>query len=238
MSDAAIVAEGLGVRFLFDRHRRPVTPALARLRRRGEERWGLRDVGFRAGPGEGIALVGPSGAGKTTLLRAIAGILPADRGVLRVGGRVTTLLSIDAGLLSPLTGAENAELLGVLDGRTVRAARAQAGAVRRATGLGEEFGRPVASWSQGMRARLGLALAEQGAPAILLLDEVHEALDHEFRAVLEEHARALLAAGGIIVAAGHDHPMLERICERGLLLRDGAIAADGSFAAVREAYVG
>lgn len=235
---AAIAADGLGVRFLFDRRRRPVTPGLAGLLPRGEERWGLRDVTVEIGAGEGVALIGPSGAGKTSLLRAIAGIYPADAGSVSVAGRVTTLLSIDAGLLSPLTGSENAELLGVLAGQPARVARARTAAVREESALGEAFARPVASWSQGMRARLGLALAERSGPGVLLLDEVHEALDHEFRDVLEERAHVLLAEGGIVIAAGHDHPMLERLCPRALLLRDGQIVADGEFADVRRAYLG
>ena len=59
----------MGVRFLFDHYQRAVTPALARLRRRGTETWGVRDMGFSIGPGEGVALIGPSGSGKTTVLR-------------------------------------------------------------------------------------------------------------------------------------------------------------------------
>ena len=235
---AAIVADGLGVRFLFDRRRRPVTPGLAALLRRGEERWGLRDVTVRIDAGEGVALIGPSGAGKTSLLRTIAGVYPADAGQVVVEGAVTTLLSTDAGLLSPLTGRENAELLGVLGGQRAGLARASTDAVREASGLGEAFARPVGSWSHGMRARLGLALAERSGPGIMLLDEVHEALDHEYRDVLEERAHLLLAEGGIVVAAGHDHPMLERLCPRALLLRDGRIVADGDFADVRRAYLG
>jgi ABC-type polysaccharide/polyol phosphate transport system ATPase subunit len=235
---ALVHAHDVGVRFRFDRQGRPVTPALARLRRRGEERWGLRGLALEVGPGEGVALIGPSGAGKTSLLRAIAGVYPADAGRLEVRGRVTSLLSIDAGLLSPLTGRENAELLGVLGGLPPRQTRARLAAVREESALGEAFDRPVASWSQGMRARHGFSVADRSGPGILLLDEVHEALDHAFRDVLEARAHALLQAGGIMLAAGHDHPMLERLCSRGLLLREGRIVADGPFEEVRRTYLG
>jgi ABC-type polysaccharide/polyol phosphate transport system ATPase subunit len=215
---ARVVADRLGVRFLFDRQSRVVTPTLARLRRRGSESWGLRDLSFALDPGDAVALIGPSGSGKTTLLRTIAGILTPDRGRIEVDGQVASLLSIDAGLMPVLTGRENARLLGVLAGLPRAEARRRIDVVRERTGLGDEFDHPVSSYSQGMRARLGFAVAEQIEPSILLLDEVHEALDHEFRTIVEERAAETVRQGGIVVAAGHDHPMLERLCSRALLL--------------------
>jgi ABC-type polysaccharide/polyol phosphate transport system ATPase subunit len=235
---ASITAEGLGVRFLFDRERRVVTPTLARLRRRGAETWGLRDITFTIGPGEAVALIGPSGAGKTTLLRAIARVLVPDEGRLSVDGRVGSLLSIDAGLMSTLTGRENCALLGVLAGLSRRESRAALEPVLVRSKLGDAFDRPVSSYSQGMRARLGFAVAEETDPTILLLDEVHEALDHEFRAVVAERAAAIVAGGGIVVAAGHDHPLLESLSERALLMDGGRVERDGSFLELQRAYLG
>ena len=232
-----IVAEGLGVRFLFDRDQQVVTPTLARLRRRVSEAWGLRDVSFSIGPGEAVALVGPSGAGKTTLLRVIAGVLSPDAGRLEVRGRVGSLLSIEAGLLGVLSGRENSALLGVLAGLSRREAGAVLEEVKARSGLGGSFERPVSSYSQGMRARLGFAAVEPAGPEILLLDEVHEALDQEFRGVVEVRARGILDGGGIVVAAGHDHPLLERLCTRAFLMREGRIERDGPFAELQAAYL-
>jgi ABC-type polysaccharide/polyol phosphate transport system ATPase subunit len=232
-----IVADNVGIQFFFDRHLRVVTPGEARLRGTGMTTWGLRDVSFSIEPGQGVALIGPSGSGKTTLLRVLAGIFIPDLGKLNVRGRVASLLSVDAGLLPLLTGRENAVLLGVIAGLSRRAAVRRLEGVKERSGLEEAFERPVLTYSQGMRARLGFAVAEEVEPKVLLLDEVHEALDHEFRNFLQERSQAIVEAGGIVVAAGHDHPMLARLCTRAIWMHEGSVREDGAFADVQARYL-
>ncbi len=236
MTASAHVAN-LGVRFQFDRDRRVVTPTLARLRRRGAEAWGLRDVTFTADGGDAIALLGRSGAGKTTLLRVLAGVLVPDEGSVETSGRIASLLSVGAGLMATLTGRENASLLLVLSGLSRRDALSRLDSVRERSGLGEAFERPVSSYSQGMRARLGFAASDEAGTDMLLLDEVHEALDHEYREVVERRATELIAGGGIVVAAGHDHPLLERICTRAMWMDDGRLVEDGPFSELQQRYL-
>ena len=164
-------------------------------------------------------------------------MLEPDTGRLEVAGRVGSLLSVQAGVMAMLTGRENTLLLGVLAGETPAWARAQTEAVKEASGLGKHYEHLVASYSQGMRARLGLAVMERTEPAILLLDEIHEALDHEFRDHVERYARALIERGGIVIATGHDHHMLERFSGRALLLNQGVLEADGDFHDVQRHYL-
>jgi ABC-type polysaccharide/polyol phosphate transport system ATPase subunit len=232
-----IALEQVGVRFYFDRHRKVVTPIAARLRRHGLTSWGVRNVSFATSGGEGIALIGPSGSGKTTILRLLAGIYFPDEGSLSVRGRIASLLAVEAGLLSLLTGRENATLLGVLGGLSYRASRNARNSIKERSQLGDAFEHPVLTYSHGMRARLGLAVAEGLDAQVLILDEVHEALDHEFRAHLEQRARSLIERGGVVVAAGHDHPMLARFCTRAIWLDEGSVRADGPFDVVQPAYL-
>jgi ABC-type polysaccharide/polyol phosphate transport system ATPase subunit len=234
---ARVEGRAAGVRFQFDRQRRLLTPGLAHIRREGEHSWALREIDLDIGPGEGVGLVGATGSGKTTLLRLLAGILVADEGRLDVQGRIGTLLSTSAGLIGALTGDENTKFLGALNGLTSRDARSAIPAVKELSGLGASFERPVASYSQGMRARLGFAVAAQRDIDVLLLDEVHEALDHEFRAVVAERVHAIRARGGLVVAAGHDHAALETMCDRAVWLRRGQVVGDGPFAGVVGDYV-
>jgi ABC-type polysaccharide/polyol phosphate transport system ATPase subunit len=234
--NARIEARGVGVQFHFDRQRRVLSRTLARVRRGGPAPWALRGIDLHVEPGEGVAVVGPTGSGKTTLLRLLGGILAQDEGSLAVSGSVGALLSPQAGLLGLLTGRENAELLGVLMGMTPRGARAAIGPIKEVSELGDSFELPVGTYSEGMRARLGFAVAAQRDVDLLLLDEVHEALDHEFRAVVTERARKVRDGGGIVMAAGHDHSVLDAMCDRAVLMHDGAVCADGEFREVVDGY--
>ena len=228
--------DGVGVRFDFDRLGRVVTPGLNLFRRIRSTTWGLRNVDLEVEPGSGLALIGPTGAGKTTLLRVIASVLPPDEGEVRVRGRIGSLLATAAGLSSLLTGRENAEMLGVLAGLSLEETRRNMDLVAKRVQLEDAFDRPIHTYSLGMRARLGLAGIQAISPQVLLLDEVFEALDHEFRAIVEEFAAEIRGRGGIVVAAGHDHPALERICPRAAWLDEGHIRAIGPFAEVVGAY--
>jgi ABC-type polysaccharide/polyol phosphate transport system ATPase subunit len=211
---------------------------IARFRRVSGEIWALRDVSFEIGSGEGVALLGASGSGKSTLLRVISGVLEPDTGRLESEGPIGSLLSVQAGVMAALTGRENTLLLGVLAGMTPDQARAEMAEVQRRSRLDDQYEHLVGSYSQGMRARLGLSVIERTEPSILLLDEVHEALDHEFRDHVEAYGHELLANGGVVVATGHDHPMLERLCTRALLLENGHLVADGKFTEIQRRYLG
>lgn len=229
--------DDVGVRFEFDRLGRVVTPTLRHIRRVKAEAWGLRHLNLHVRPGEALAVVGRTGSGKTTMLRIIAGVMRPDEGVADIEGTIGSLLATGAGVGMLLTGRENTELLGVLAGLTLDETRARIDEVAEHSQLGEAFDRPVHTYSEGMRARLGFAVIQLTNPSILLLDEVFEALDHEFRAKVEDYGQGIRNRGGIVVAAGHDHTALERIAHRALLLEQGHIRSEGPFGEVISTYL-
>ena len=233
---ASVVIDGAGVRFDFDRRSRVVPPALARIRRVRTTAWGLRGIDLRLEPGAGLALVGPTGSGKTTLLRVLAGVMQPDEGRVEVRGRVGTMLATGFGLQVLLTGRENSLLLGVLAGLSLADTRARMDEIAARARLDEAFDRPIHTYSMGMRARLHLAAIQSISAHVLLLDEAFEALDHEFRGIIEVYGRELRERGGIVVAAGHDHAALERLCPRAVWLERGQVRGEGPFAEVIPAY--
>lgn len=235
---ATITAQDVGVRFDFDRRSRVVSQTLRAIRRVKATSWGLRGVSLDLEPGTGLALVGPTGSGKTTLLRVIAGVIIPDEGSINVDGQIGSLLATEAGVGGLLTGRENSQLLCVLAGLSLEEARARLDEVADLSHLAEAFERPVYTYSEGMRARLHFAVIQVTTPSVMLLDEVFEALDHEFRGLVEDYARALRDRGGIVVAAGHDHHALQRICPRAAFLAEGRMQWAGGFEETIEAYRG
>jgi ABC-type polysaccharide/polyol phosphate transport system ATPase subunit len=233
---ATIRLEDVGVRFDFDRRSRVVTPALSRIRPIRESAWGLRGVNLRLEQGAALALVGPTGSGKTTLLRVLAGVMPPDEGTVHVEGRIGAMLATGFGLQALLTGRENSLLLGVLAGLSLAETRARMAEIAEHSKLEQAFDRPIHTYSMGMRARLHLAAIQSISAEVLLLDEAFEALDYEFRGIIEGYGRELRERGGIVVAAGHDHGALERLCPSAIWLERGEVRAEGPFAEVIPAY--
>ena len=203
----------------------------------GTETWGLHEIDFAIGPGEGVALIGASGSGKTTVLRLIAGVLSPDAGRLDVNGRVGSLLSTEAGLLGHLTGRENAALLGVLAGLSRRDSRAALEGIKRTTRLEDAFERPVLSYSEGMSARLGFAVADETDPTSCCSTRSTRRSITSTARSWPSVPRQILSRGGIVVAAGHDHPLLETFCDRALWMEGGSIVRDGPFEEVRSDYL-
>lgn len=161
----------------------------------------LSGLSFALGPGEAMILRGPNGAGKSTLLRCIAGLVPPDRGRVRLGGGATPEEAIAyAGHLDAvkpqLTVAENLRFWARLLGGD--ASHAMAG-----LDLGPIADQPAAACSAGQKRRLGLARLLLAHRAVWLLDEPTVSLDAATTARVAGLIRAHCDAGGAVVAATH-----------------------------------
>lgn len=203
----------------------------------------LEGIGALFRPGRVTAILGPNGSGKSTLVRALAGLLDADAGHVRYGGRLLTRIDVRerAKLIGYLpqdasvhwnVSVESLVALGRLPHRAPFAgmspedydAIAQAMAATETTGFA---GRLVGELSGGERARVLLARVLAGRPQWLLADEPLAALDPVHQLVLLEQLRALAGQGMGVVIVLHDLLQAARAADDVLLLRDGRVVAFG-----------
>lgn len=202
-----------------------------------EELWALRDVSFEMRPGETFAIVGPNGCGKSTLLQTIAGILVPDEGRATVHGRVTSLLELGAGFSPDLTGRENIFLNGTLLGLQRREIVERLGAIVEFAEIGDFIDLPMRTYSSGMTARLGFAIASDTEADILVVDEALGVGDERFQRKCAARIDALLAGQTTFVLVSHDMHSVTRLCSRAIWLDAGVVRADGPAAEVTRLYV-
>jgi homopolymeric O-antigen transport system ATP-binding protein len=198
------------------------------LRERRELHWALRDIDCTIEPGEAFGVIGPNGAGKTTLLRIIAGVFTPTSGVVRVRGRLASLLALGVGFHPELTGRENIYLSSATLGMTTREIRAAESDIIAFSELERFIDVPIKNYSSGMQARLGFAIAFQVQPEIFLIDEVFSVGDQHFQDKCVLRLEEARRAGRTFLVATHSLPFVEERCDRAALLVDGRIAAIGA----------
>jgi ABC-2 type transport system ATP-binding protein len=193
------------------------------------------NVELRVPRGSAFGYLGPNGAGKTTLIRTLLGLTRADAGTMSLLGirvpseRSRALARVGAIVDEPrfhhhLTGRENLRLLGAArgggaDGRIP-------GSLAR-VGLTERADDKVASYSMGMRQRLGVAACLLGDPELLILDEPMNGLDpagmHEMRAMI----RSLVDEGRTVMLSSHLLDEVERTCDAVAIVDHGRVIRQG-----------
>jgi lipopolysaccharide transport system ATP-binding protein len=240
-ADRTIVVDRVSKAYRRRTHRRSLADTLVRLVARTHDpapvRWVLRDVSFTLQPGESLGVVGRNGAGKSTLLKILAGIAQPTSGAVRVPVRVSTQFALGAGFNLALTGTENTYLQGTILGLTNREVRTLLPAIEAFAELGEAMHRPLWTYSTGMIARLGFAIATHAHGDLMLLDEALSAGDASFR---ERCRRALEDArkeGRSLVVVSHNAESIRTLCDRALWLHHGQVRAAGAAAAVVSDYM-
>ncbi len=198
----------------------------------------LQQISFSICAGESIAVIGANGSGKTTLLRLLAGIYRPSAGKVTNRSATTSMLSIGVGFVPQLSGRENAILSGILLGFTRRQVESRIAQIREFSDLGAAFEAPLATYSSGMRARLGFSVSALLEPDLLLIDEVFAVGDKDFvkksMAVMENKFRSTHT----IVMVSHNLQLIGRICSRTLWIDKGRCRMDGPTEEVVAAYQG
>lgn len=212
--------------------------AILRLRRRltFQDFLALDRVSLRISAGDRLGIMGRNGAGKSTLLRLIARVLRPSLGRVVVRGRVAPLLELGAAFHPELTGRENTYLNATLLGHSRSDIAERFEAIVGFADVGDFIDAPLRTYSSGMVARLGFALATEWRPDILLVDELLAVGDESFRSKCLERIADICSSGTTILVVSHDTALLQAICDRSIWLDHGAIRADGRTAEVAAAY--
>ncbi len=200
--------------------------------------WALQNINLNVYPGEVFGIIGPNGAGKSTLLKVVSRVLRPTKGRVRVKGKVAPLLELGAGFDFELTGRENIFLNGAILGFSKKEMEKRVDRIVEFAGLQEFIDAPLRTYSSGMVARLGFAVATDERPEILIVDEILSVGDTEFQTRSFERIQSFQAQGTTILLVTHDINRVETMCQRAIFLSHGQIVAEGNAAKVADRYLG
>jgi ABC-type polysaccharide/polyol phosphate transport system ATPase subunit len=233
----AIDVRGVGVKYdLRLTRKNTLRTSFTRLAHRSRTRdrafWALRAVSFRLVHGESLAVIGPNGAGKSTLLQVLAGIITPSEGSIDVIGNISSLLTLGAGFDQELTGRDNIFLAGAFLGIQGQEMQRLSEGIIDFADIGQFIDATIKTYSSGMRARLGFAIATAVDPDVLLLDEVLSTGDQVFRAKSKARVLEIAAAAKAVVLVTHDMNWVTEFCNRAILIEEGHVVAEGDPAEV------
>jgi ABC-type polysaccharide/polyol phosphate transport system ATPase subunit len=230
--DSAVILQNTTVRYRIPRERIRTFKEFAIRRVQGkvqfEELLALDQVNLDVKKGEVFGLIGANGAGKTTLLRLIAQVMRPTSGRVVVYGRVAPLLAMGAGFHPELTGRENIYLNGSLLGYTRHQIDENLDEIVAFAELENFIDAPLRTYSSGMMARLGFAVATTEMPDILILDEVLSVGDIAFQEKSGDRIRKFQEMGASTLYVSHSMGSIEALCDRVAWLDHGKVVNIGS----------
>lgn len=197
----------------------------------------LHDLSLDIAAGSFIGLIGPNGAGKTTLALALSGQFRPQKGQIQYHGQDIYLHNLnykrvigyvhESPFFYPHLSAEEF-LFFVARIKRVPASdlKMQIAAILDAVKLADERGKLTAHLSQGMRKKLAIAAALLGAPKILFLDEALNGVDIESAFHIKQYLQNYTHSGGTVILSTHVLEVIEKICDRYIILKNGRIVED------------
>lgn len=236
----AVQLENVSVRYWLPHERidtfKEYVIRLLQRRVNHSELWALTDINLKVWRREAFGIVGPNGAGKSTLLKLIARVLRPSLGRVWVRGQVAPLLDIGGGFHPELTGRENVYLNASLLGHTRRDIAARFEQIVDFAELWDFIDAPLRTYSTGMAARLGFAVAVAWEPDVLLVDEVLAVGDASFQRKCMQRMEEFREQGKTILFVSHNLSAVQTLCDRACLLSHGKIVELGNPDRVLRAY--
>lgn len=196
----------------------------------------VKDISFQVPRGSIYGVLGPNGAGKSTTLRMIVGVLRPTHGRIELlGGPVSrdTLKRVgylpeERGLYRSMSARGAIAYLARLKGTPAGKAFRRADQLLKDHGLGKVRGKRIKTLSKGMAQKVQVLAAIAHEPDFVIFDEPFSGLDPVNQRTLEETIRAQAAAGRTVLFSTHVMEHAERLCDRILLIAQGARAFEGT----------
>lgn len=200
----------------------------------------VNDVSFSIEPFTATALIGPNGAGKTTTMSMITGLLQQTSGTVTLTGEKDIRASIGFLPQYPqffpwLTALEYVEMAAKLSGVAGKKVRERSLKTLEYVGLGNALHKKTATFSGGMKQRLGIAQAIVHEPKLLLLDEPVSALDPIGRLEVMNLLKELQQQTTILYSTHILHDA-EKMTDQVLFLKEGQLVEQGSLTAIQQKY--
>jgi ABC-2 type transport system ATP-binding protein/lipopolysaccharide transport system ATP-binding protein len=236
----AIRLENVGVRYRVPTERIGTFKEyiIRRLQRkvRNREFWALKGVNLSIYRGEVFGLIGQNGAGKSTMLKLMARVLRPTEGRVVVKGQVAPLLEFGAGFHPELTGRENVFLNGALLGFSRRDMEEKFDRIVDFAELWDFIDAPMRTYSSGMWARLGFAVATDFQPDVLIVDEVLAVGDEAFQRKSSARMQEFRDQGATILLVSHNMNTIAAMCHRAAWIHHGQVMALDSAGEAIRAY--
>jgi lipopolysaccharide transport system ATP-binding protein len=199
--------------------------------------WALRDVSFAVEQGETLGIIGRNGAGKSTLLKILSQVTAPSSGLVKIKGRIASLLEVGTGFHPDLTGRENTYLNGAILGMTRQEVRRKLDEIVAFAEIEQFLDTPIKRYSSGMFVRLAFAVAAHLDPEILIVDEVLAVGDTEFQKKCLGKMSDVAGEGRTVLFVSHNMASVKSLCQNGILLSKGCIVYKGTAEEAIEIYL-
>ncbi len=228
--NAAIKTRGLTKTYKLYRHHGHRLKEALHLRGKTYHRlfYALNNINLEVPAGEILGIIGRNGAGKSTLLKILAGVLTPSEGWASVKGNISSLLELGTGFNPELTGLENIYLNGAIMGYPRKRLKPRIPKIMDFADIGDYINQPLRTYSSGMKARLGFAVAVNINPDVLLLDEILAVGDEMFKRKCFAFMENFFKSRKTVVIASHSLSQIIELCRRAILLDAGEIILEGT----------
>lgn len=232
MENTAIQLSDVAVRFRIPHEKIPTLQeyAIRWLKRRSvsfTDFNALNNVSFSIRQGETVGIIGANGAGKSTLLKVISRVIRPTHGRVFLRGRIAPLLELGAGFDYEVTGRENIFLNGAVLGFSRKDIASRLDRIVEFSGIDDFIDAPIRTYSSGMVARLGFAIATDIQPDILIIDEILAVGDADFQKKSAARILRYHDSGSTVLLVSHNLDSIKNLCDRVIWLEHGTIKMVG-----------